>query len=596
MLTKLPLPKIKQRMIDEKRYASALAVGLDPVLAKIIAARPFLEEDLPHELLSPKLKTLDAPSKLADMEKAVLRLIQALNNNEVIGIETDHDCDGQTSHAVLYCALTEFLSHPLDRVRSYIGHRLKEGYGLSEAVAKRILADEPRPSLIITADNGSSDEAQIALLKKEGIDVIVTDHHEIPVEGIPASAYAVINPTRHDSEYPDRCIAGCMVAWLLMAATRQQLVNQSGKEIPSLGACLDFVAVGTIADCVSIARSRNNRAVVSYGMKLIQQGLRPCWRAILPLLSTPLSSEDLGFKIGPLLNSDGRLSCAFGSVSFLLAPDDSEAKRWVEYLQEQNTQRKSIQDKITRQAILQASEQCDEGKMGLCIFLEEGHAGVHGISASRVKDTFGRPTIIFCPKVEDATLLTGSARSIDGVHLRDVLQKVKDIDSQLIERFGGHAGAAGLTIQRNNLSKFHEIFEQIVSEQVTSDMIGPVIWTDGDLPMVKLNLSFVEKLVLELEPFGREFEPPLFEAYGKILSLTPIGQNKTHVRMGLVVEEMWFEAIWFNCRQPEEPMPVAVEDEIKFVFSPKLQTFRGERKLNCQIVHVEKGIFLPISK
>jgi len=592
MSTKLPPPKIKQRAIDEKRQASALEAGLDPVLAKIIAARPFLEEAPPHELLSPKLKTLDAPNKLADMDKAVSRLIHALDNNEVIGIETDHDCDGQTSHAVLYCALTEFLGHPIDRVRSYIGHRLKEGYGLSEAVAKRILKDEPRPSLIITADNGSSDEAQISLLKKEGIDVIVTDHHEIPVEGIPASAYAVINPTRDDSDYPDHCIAGCMVAWLFMAATRQQLVNQRGKEIPSLGACLDFVAVGTIADCVSIARSRNNRAVVSYGMKLIQQGVRPCWRAILPLVSTPLSSEDLGFKIGPLLNSDGRLSCAFGSVSFLLAPDDVEAKRWVEYLQEQNTERKSIQDRITRLALSQASIQCHEGNIGLCIFLEEGHAGVHGISASRVKDAFGRPTIIFCPKAEDPELLTGSARSIDGVHLRNILQAVSDFDPQLIERFGGHAGAAGLAIQRKNLAKFQQVFETMLQAEVTRDMVGPVIWTDGELSMERLSLPFVEKLVCELEPFGREFEPPLFEAYGKILSLTPIGQTKTHARVGIAVEEIWFEAVWFNCRQPEDPMPVAVEDQIKFVFSPKLQTFRGERKLNNQIVHLEK-VLLP---
>lgn len=587
MLTKLPSPKIKRRHIDEKRHLQALEAGLDPVLAKIIAGRAFLENESPQELLAPKLKTLDSPNTLADMDKAVLRLIQALDNNEVIGIETDHDCDGQTSHAVLYCALTEFLAHPVDKIRSYIGHRLKEGYGLSPALIKRILADEPRPSLIITADNGSSDEAQIAILKQEGIDVIVTDHHEIPVEGIPLSAFAVINPTRVDSLYPDKCIAGCMVAWLLMAATRQRLVVERAKTIPSLGACLDFVAVGTIADCVSIARSRNNRAVVSYGMKLIQQGLRPCWRALLPIVSTPLSSEDLGFKIGPLLNSDGRLSSAFGSVSFLLAKDDTEAKHWVEYLQGQNVERKSIQERITRLSMQQALTQYGEGKIGLCVFLEEGHAGVHGISASRVKDAFGRPVIIFCPKAEEPDLLTGSARSIDGVHLRDVLQEISNIDSQLIERFGGHAGAAGLTIRRKNLAQFKVMFEQVLQAYVRAEVVGPVIWTDGELPMRQLDLSFTEKLVSQLEPFGREFEPPLFEACGKILSLTLMGQTKVHARVGVAIEDLWFEAVWFNCKEPEEPMPIAIGDEVKFVFSPKLQTYRGERKLNCQIMHLE---------
>lgn len=192
----LPVAKIKRRNINEVREQAAKAEGLDPLLARILASRPTLMEESVRDMLTPKLKALDSPGTLPDIEKAVLRIARAFKDGEVIGIETDHDCDGQTSHAVLHSALVQLFGHPEEKVRSYIGHRLKEGYGLSHALALRILADEPRPSLVITADNGSSDEAQIALLKAAGIDVIVTDHHEIPVEGIPQSAYAVISPTQ----------------------------------------------------------------------------------------------------------------------------------------------------------------------------------------------------------------------------------------------------------------------------------------------------------------------------------------------------------------------------------------------------------------
>jgi single-stranded-DNA-specific exonuclease len=581
-----PTPTIKQRPINPDREKAALAQGLDPLLARIIASRPTLLEETPQDLLSPLLKSLDHPNSLADMDKAVLRLIQALENNEIIGIETDHDCDGQTSHAVIVTALTTILGHPPENIRSYIGHRLKEGYGLSEKVANRILIDDPKPTLVITADNGSSDEAQIARLKEQGIDVIVTDHHEIPVTGIPLSAFAVINPTREDSEYPDKCIAGCMVAWLLMAATRQKIMQLRNIELPSLAQCLDFVAVGTIADCVSMARSKNNRAIVAYGIKLIQKGSRPCWRVLLPILSSPISSEDLGFKIGPLLNSDGRLACAFGSVSFLLAKDDIDAQLWVTHLQEQNAERKTIQERVTQLATKEALLQYQQGKKSLSIFLEEGHAGVHGICASRIKDQFGRPVIIFCPKNDEPTLLTGSARSIDGVHLRQALETVSQRFPGTIERFGGHQGAAGLSILREKFTFFSQAFETVIQEQLHSQEVGPVIWTDGELPLEKANVNYIQSLYSELEPFGREFEPPVFEIQGKILSLKAMGKTQTHARVALVVEDVWVEAVWFGARAiATDEWPVAANDLAKLVISPRIQTFRGQTQLQYQILY-----------
>lgn len=589
-MLKLPIPKIKKREVDTQRNLLATASGLHPIIAQILASRPFDDNYSPSKLLSMSLKDLDAPNGLADLKKAIDRVILAFQRNEVIGIETDHDCDGQTSHAVIYEAFINYFSYPKEKIRSYIGHRLKEGYGLSKALVDRILEDNPKPSLIITADNGSSDEASIARLKENGIDVIVTDHHEIPVDGIPKSAVAVLNPTRPDCQYPDRFVAGCMVAWLFMAALRQALLdNKIVQQIPKLGELLDFVAVGTIADCVSIAKSKNNRIVVMRGMQLIQQAKRACWKAVLPLLSAPLRSEDLGFKIGPLLNSDGRLSCAFGSVSFLLAEDIVEAKKWIEHLQIQNTSRKAIQERITQLGLEQALLQYSQGKSSLSIFLDEGHAGVHGISASRIKDAFGRPTIIFCPKAENPDLLTGSARSVPGLHLREALQAVKERCPDIIEKFGGHEGAAGLTIYKSGFEIFSAHFEEAVCTTVSHAHLGPVLWTDGALDSQFLSCDFIEGLMNQLEPFGREFEPPQFEAQAIVTTLQFMGEKKNHARIGLSIEDVWVNGVWFFCRESaEDASPIAIGDEVRVVYVPKVEVFRGNKRLVCMINYCQK--------
>lgn len=583
----IPEPLVRARPINQEREALAISEGLSPLVARVVAARPYLAPSSPKALLAPRLNVLDNPCSLPDIEKAAQRLLQAFKDNEVIGIETDHDCDGQTSHAVIYIALTEHFGYPKERIRSYIGHRLKEGYGLSESVMGRILSDSIRPSLIITADNGSSDEAQIRQLKAQGIDVIVTDHHAIPTAGIPESAFAVINPLREDSAYPDKCIAGCMVAWLLMAYTRQQWMQSKPQSIPSLASLLDYVAVGTVADCVSMARSKNNRAVVAYGMRLIMQRKRPCWNVLLEQFTGPITSEDLAFKIAPLLNSDGRLSCAFGSVSFLLSEDTQQAGEWVAYLQEQNSERKTIQEKITHWATVQATEQYRQNKKSICVLLEEGHAGVHGISASRIKDLFGRPVIIFCPKQGEPELLTGSGRSIEALNLSQALQKVAGLAPDLLVRFGGHQGAAGLTIYRKHLSAFEQCFEQVVDRLVPAHALGPVIYTDGSVSIDTLTIHQVQLLLQTLEPFGREFEPPCFEARGILLSLTPMGATQTHARLGLVIDEIWMEAVWFCAKsKASDPWPVSVGQEVKIVYTPKLNTYRGKTKMASQIVYI----------
>lgn len=586
--TDIPKPKIKARQLNSAIEQDGLNLGLHPIIARIVAARPIFSELPLLQAISPKLSHLSIPGAMADIEHAAERIAMAITKGEYIGIETDHDCDGQTSHAVLYHNLVNRFGHPTSKIRSYIGHRLTEGYGLSDKVATRILEDIHRPTLVITADNGSSDEPRIARLKEAGIDVIVTDHHAIPIEGYPKSAYACLNPTRSECGYNDPYVAGCMVAWLLMTVVRKKLIAQNRLPVtdPNLSDSLDFVAVGTVADCVSIARSANNRAVVSYGLRLIEEGIRPCWRAFNQTLKNAICSEDIGFRLGPLLNSDGRLSSAFGSVSFLLSESDEEAHHWLKELQSQNEVRKGIQRQIVEDAVKIARNQLQKQDFSLSLYLIEGHPGIQGIAASRIKDLFGRPTAIFTLKQGSTDTITGSVRGIEQFHVRDALQFVAEYEPQLLLAFGGHKGAGGLTLLLSNFERFVELFEQACRQQLQAHApLEPIIWTDGPLSSNELHLNFLKKLA-QLEPYGREFEPPVFELKGILKEIRSIGDG-THARVTLEVAGLQYSGIWFGLRMSSmEPFPVTAGDVVQFAFSLKENNFRQHKSLDIHIVYM----------
>ena len=597
----LPKPKIKKRKLNMEIERSCLKQGLHPLLASIIASRLQQDELDLTDILLPKLAILDTPDAMQDIKKGAHRLAKAIINKEYIGIETDHDCDGQTSHAVIYYNLSVHFKHPLNKIYSYIGHRLNEGYGLSDPVADRILQDKPNASLIITADNGSSDEPRIKRLKEAGIDVIVTDHHEIPVEGGPKSAYACLNPAQSNCNYKDKYIAGCMVAWLLMVATRVELITLGylTENAPKLIDSLDFVAVGTIADCVSMAQSKNNRAVVAYGLKYIQAGTRPCWRAIKLLLNNQITTVDLAFRVAPLLNSDGRLATAFGSVSFLLAENDLIAREWITQLQELNKQRKIIQKNITIQGLKQAISQVKSNCKTVTIYLEDGHTGVHGISASRIKEYFGRPTAFFAPRFNKPEILAGSIRGIDNFHVRNALQFIADLNNSLFITFGGHKGAGGVTLKRENFSTFVQLFEQAAKEQLGQAELGPIIWTDGELPKEWISLDTLQELN-KLEPFGREFELPIFQTQAKLINFRTIGDG-THARVILEIKDNKddkgnkdnknniYNGVWFGMRQSiDEPITVNVGDNVVVAYSLRLNEFNGAKKCELQIIYMQK--------
>lgn len=585
---KRPVVTIKLRQFHRKVHQVLLENKVDSCIASIIARRI---DDPEHVLKFAhlKLKFLTSPHLLKDATKAAKRIIQALEASEVIGLETDHDCDGQTSHAILHEALTKLFNHPSNKIRSYIGHRMEEGYGLSDKLAQRILNDEIRPSLIITADNGSTDEARIALLKSQQIDVIVTDHHAIPKEGVPQSAYAVLNPTQNGCEYNDPYIAGCMVAWLLVAEVRRLLLLE-GRPVNSdyqLTDLLDFVAVGTVADCVSMAKSINNRVVAFYGMHKISQLTRSCWSSFSDYFHHKVDSEFLGFVIAPLLNSDGRMSDALSSVSFLLNDNHHKTKEWVEFLQQQNNNRKAIQKEMTAQAMMEASNQYAKGASSICVYLDDGHAGVHGISASRIKDSFGLPTILFSPKQGADDIITGSARSIDGLNIKAVLDLIYQNTTDILIKYGGHTGAAGLTIYKEKFVEFAEVFNDYCQKTINDKGIAamPIIYCDGELTAEEFTLKHVEKFAL-LEPYGREFEAPVFYNKAIISSFKWVGKESQHLQLMLTIHGKNLKSIWFFADEYLSDADIQVGEEVQVAYRLSKEHFNGQTYVSLKIVYV----------
>ena len=589
MMTSLkPNPLILERPVNSKVYNYLIDNKINVITARIVARR-LNDYSYALQFCDLNLKSLTSPFLMKDMDKAVERIIKAIKNREIIGIETDYDCDGQTSHAILIEGLTKILGHSKKLIRSYVSHRINEGYGLSENLVQRILNDKIKPSLIITADNGSADELRIAKLKCKGIDTIVTDHHIIPEEGVPKSALAVLNPTQQGCSYKDTYIAGCMVAWLLITAICRHPYSKKNNINNKLNLVdlLDLVAVGTVADCVSMADSLNNRIVVYYGIKKIMQMKRLCWKILLN--SGTVDSEILAFRIAPLLNSSGRISSATKSVDFLLSQNVDEIKSSIAVLEQYNKERKIIQKEITSFAMLEGLKQYKKECKSICIKLKKGHLGVHGIVASKVKEAFGLPTIIFSNKSKEKEILSGSGRSIDRLNIKNILDKINKVSSIII-CYGGHSGAAGLTILKKNFDNFSELFNHFCRLKISMDKIkiGPKIFTDGLLEESDITMTLLDKINF-LGPYGREFEKPIFFSYVSITNIKSFGKNSEHLEYSVLFSTITMRAIWFFGLDYQVSSKIKINTKVKIVYSLERDQFKRSNGLliNIQAVEIE---------
>jgi len=583
-------PRIQPRPRDEALYARAREEGLTELQARVLAGRLAGYQGELAPLVSPSLRHLAHPEKLADARRAAERIAQAVVDGEHIGILTDYDVDGITSHVVIRRTLVELFGVAEGKLHSLIGHRIHDGYGISLPLVERTLALSPRPSLVITADCGSSDEPRIARLRGAGIEVVVSDHHALPVEGPPASAYAVVNPTRDDCGYPDPTIAGCMVAWLTMSLARQVLIEWGvlSEATPKLSPWLSYVALGTVADCVSLGASAANRAVVTHGLALINRMEAACWRTMAERLggdSVPFDAETLAFQMGPRINARSRLDDPYAALHFMLAEDDATAARHLETLDQDNQSRKAIEADMAEEARALALPALTADEPAIVVFLADGHPGVQGIVASRLVQAYGRPALVLTPAATPG-MLTGSGRSIEGLHLRDALQRTHALAPQTLPRFGGHRGAAGVGVPHEHLAVFHAAFLQAVDEQLGGAELCPRIFTDGELAPDQLGLATLDELE-RLGPYGREFDAPLFQGEFLVEALRPVGADRSHLMLELSAGAVNLKAIWFRALSPGESPAFGVGDELRCAFKLNRNRWRGRETLQLMVEHAE---------
>ncbi|MFC3290768.1 single-stranded-DNA-specific exonuclease RecJ [Modicisalibacter luteus] len=583
--------RIMPRQRDEALYQRCLAAGLSELQARILAGRLSGYSGELDPLVTPGLRHLAHPEKLKDSRRAAERIARAVTEGEHIGILTDYDVDGITSHVVILRTLNELFGVPAQKLHSLIGHRINDGYGISLPLVERTLALKPRPSLVITADCGSSDEPRIARLRDAGIEVIVTDHHALPLEGPPVSAYATVNPTRNDCEFPDHTIAGCMVAWLVMSLARAVLIEFGAlsPSTPKLSPWLSYVALGTVADCVSLGGSAINRAVVTQGLTLINRMEAACWRAMAERLgadSVPFDAETLAFQMGPRINARSRLDDPYAALHFMLAADEHTARRHLEVLDQDNQSRKAIEADMTETARALALQQLAEGAQVLVVYLEDGHAGVQGIVASRLVQAFGRPALVLT-RAAAPGMLTGSGRSIEALHLRDALQRAHDLAPQALPRFGGHRGAAGIGLPVEQLETFTNALRQAVNEQLGVCELYPCVFTDGELTAPQLCLATLDELE-RLAPYGREFDAPLFDGEFLVENLRVVGADGCHLMLELSCGGVTARAIWFRALTPGEVPAFGLGARLRCAYKLSRNRWKGRESLQLMIEHAEQ--------
>lgn len=578
--------RIVDRPVAAAISRAALSLGYTPLQARIIAGR-LSEADLAKlpALLSLQLSGLTPPDLLPDIDIASECIVSAIKQGLPILLISDFDADGASAHAVLKFAFRDYFGVPEQRIHSYIGHRLRDGYGVTETLTDRIIAEAPRPSLIITADQGSTDHARIARLRDHGFIVVVTDHHGVPASGPPPAAVACVNPVREDSAFPDPYIAGVHVAWLLCCAVRQRLI-QAGDlpaSAPKLGGLLDLVALGTMADCVDLARSTNNKAIIARGLEIMNSPVRrPAWQAlyVATRCKGSITAATLAFHFAPVINARGRLDSALGSVDLLMSDSVPVAEELAQHFVEHNTERKAVQSSMLHRSTSQAAQQVRDGAAAITIFDPEGHAGVHGICAARLAESFGRPVAYFSPK-NDAEHLTASLRTVHGFHVRNALAEIADRYPDDFTAWGGHAGAGGVTLKRDGLQRFAAAWASMAACALDDHCLGPEVVTDGELA-VPPSFALVEELAA-LEPFGRQWEHPVFRSHGHIEQVRPVGDGR-HLKLVVKMDSTDYDAIWFGAVE-NGICPVGVGQTVLMAYELDVNTFRDTITLQLRIRH-----------
>jgi single-stranded-DNA-specific exonuclease len=572
---------LKKIIRREAVESSALSNELPAILRRIYAARGIREEaDLDY-----RLARLLPATGLLGIDDAIERLLAAHQLGERVLIVGDFDADGATSCAVAVRALRLLGFQHVDFL---VPDRFNYGYGLTPELVQA--AAERSPELIVTVDNGIAANPGVAAANALGIDVLVTDHH-LPGDELP-EAVAIVNPNQPGCEFASKSLAGVGVIFYVMLALRRALQEEGwfesqGKELPNLAQLLDIVALGTVADVVPL--DRNNRILVEQGLRRIRAG--SACAGILALLEVGgrdagrITATDLGFVLGPRLNAAGRMEDMSVGIRCLLADDKAEAQQLAAQLDSLNRERRSVegQMQVSAEQMLSAVTVGDNSQTSICLFDPSWHQGVIGILASRVKDRYHRPVIVFA-KGDDGQI-KGSARSIPGLHIRDVLDEISKLAPELISKFGGHAMAAGLTIAEDDFEMFADALEAVVSGHVSEEILQAQLVSDGELAREDFSLNLAHQLRFA-GPWGQANPEPLFDGQFKLINQRIVGEK--HLKMVLapaMAPDMAIDAIAFNVDTDSWPNNNA--HDVSLVYRLDVNSFRGQETVQLIVEQIE---------
>ncbi|AZT23240.1 TPA: single-stranded-DNA-specific exonuclease RecJ [Salmonella enterica] len=566
--------QLRRREADE---TAELPADLPPLLRRLYASRGVRSA----RELERSVKGMLPWQQLSGIENAVEILYNAFRQGIRIIVVGDFDADGATSTALSVLGMRAL---GCDNISYLVPNRFEDGYGLSPEVVDQAKARGAQ--LIVTVDNGISSHAGVAHAKTLGIPVIVTDHH-LPGDTLP-DADAIINPNLRDCEFPSKSLAGVGVAFYLMLALRTFLrdkgwFDERGIAPPNLAELLDLVALGTVADVVPL--DANNRILTWQGLSRIRAGkCRPGIKALLEISNRDpqqLAASDLGFALGPRLNAAGRLDDMSVGVALLLCDNLGEARVLASELDALNQTRKEIEQGMQAEALilcekLERSSETLPG--GLAMYHPEWHQGVVGILASRIKERFHRPVIAFAP-AGDGTL-KGSGRSIQGLHMRDALERLDTLYPDLMIKFGGHAMAAGLSLEEHKFEQFQQRFGELVTEWLDPALLQGEVISDGPLSAAEMSME-VAQLLRDAGPWGQMFPEPLFDGRFRLLQQRLVGERHLKVMVEPVGGGPLLDGIAFNI--DTTCWPDNGVREVELAYKLDINEFRGNRSLQIII-------------
>ncbi|KLF03617.1 single-stranded-DNA-specific exonuclease RecJ [Klebsiella aerogenes] len=557
-----------------------LPADLPPLLQRLYASRGVRSA----QELERGVKGMLPWTQLTGVEKAVEMLHDAFQKGLHIVVVGDFDADGATSTALSVLALRAL---GYGNVSYLVPNRFEDGYGLSPEVVDQ--AHARGAQMIMTVDNGISSHAGVDHAHKLGIPVLVTDHH-LPGDTLPA-AEAIVNPNLRDCDFPSKSLAGVGVAFYLMLALRTFLRDHGwfearGIAAPNLAEQLDLVALGTVADVVPL--DANNRILTWQGLSRIRAGkCRPGIKALLEISNRDpqkLAASDLGFALGPRLNAAGRLDDMSVGVALLLCDNIGEARVLASELDALNQTRKEIEQGMQAEALTlcqQLERSSDTLPGGLAMYHPQWHQGVVGILASRIKERFHRPVIAFAP-TGDGTL-KGSGRSIQGLHMRDALERLDTLYPGLILKFGGHAMAAGLSLEEARFEEFQQRFGELVTEWLDPALLQGEVISDGPLAAAEMSME-VAQMLRDAGPWGQMFPEPLFDGRFRLLQQRLVGERHLKVMVEPVDGGPLLDGIAFNI--DTSIWPDNGVREVQLAYKLDINEFRGNRSLQLIIDHL----------